>query len=78
MPIFDDVLEAARTLTPTERLRLVDALWQDVSIGEWPLPSAEWMAEVRQRSSDFEQGRTSAKPWNEVRILARQKAGLDE
>lgn len=78
MPVFDEVLDAARTLTPAERIRLVDALWDDASPSEWPLPSEEWIAEAQLRSDDFDRGRTSATPWTEVRVRARRKAGLDE
>jgi putative addiction module component (TIGR02574 family) len=77
MQTFDDVLEAARTLTPTDRMRLVDALWEDIPPTEWPLPSEEWIAEAQRRSVDYDQGRSSATPWNEVRARARHKAGLD-
>ncbi len=77
MPTFRDVLDAARTLTPTERIRLVDALWEDVPPTEWPLPSEEWLAEAQRRSADYDQGLTSATPWTEVQARARQKAGLD-
>ena len=77
MPTFHDVLDAARTLTPTERIRLLDALWEDVPPTEWPLPSEEWIAETQRRSADYDAGRTSATPWTEVQARARQKAGLD-
>ena len=77
MSTFHDVLDAARTLTPTERIRLVDALWEDVPPSEWPLPSEEWIAEAQRRSADYEAGRTSATSWTEVQARARQKAGLD-
>jgi putative addiction module component (TIGR02574 family) len=77
MPVFDEVLKAARTLTPTDRLRLVDALWEDVPPSEWPTPSQEWIAEAQRRSDDYDQGRTTAAPWPEVRTRARQQAGLD-
>lgn len=78
MLVFDEILDAARTLTPADRLRLVDALWDDASPSEWPQPSEEWISEAQRRSDDFDQRRTSASPWTEVRTRARQKAGLDE
>ncbi len=78
MPVFDEILDAARTLTPTDRMRLVDALWEDVSPSEWPLPSEEWIAEAQRRSNAYDRGHASATPWTEVRASARQKAGLDE
>jgi putative addiction module component (TIGR02574 family) len=77
MPVFDDILDAARTLTPTDRMRLVEALWEDVAPSEWPLPSGEWIAEARRRSDEHDQGRTSPAPWSEVRVRARKKACLE-
>lgn len=77
MPTLDDVLDAARTLTPTDRLRLLEALWEDVPPSDWPAPSAEWIAEVQRRSADVDAGRMLATPWQDVRARARRKAGLD-
>jgi putative addiction module component (TIGR02574 family) len=77
MPTFEDVLDAARTLTPTDRIRLVEALWEDVPQSEWPAPSAEWIAEAQRRSEEFDQGRASASTWSEVRERSRRNAGLD-
>jgi putative addiction module component (TIGR02574 family) len=78
MPTFDDVLDAARTLTPTERMQLVEALWEEVPPTEWPVPSEEWIAEVQRRSAEYDQGRASATAWPEVQARARREAGLDE
>lgn len=77
MPTFGDVLDAARSLSPTDRSRLLAALWDDVPPSQWPLPSAEWIAEAERRSADFDQGLMAATPWIEVRSRARKKAGLD-
>ena len=76
MPTRNDVLDAARTLTPTDRMRLVDALWEGVAPAEWPLPSEEWIAEAQRRSADYDEGRTSATAWADVRARARREAGL--
>jgi putative addiction module component (TIGR02574 family) len=77
MPTLYDVLDAARALTPMDRGRLMDALWEDAEPAEWPLPSPEWIAEAQRRSAAFDQGQMSAKPWDEVRVRARQQAGLN-
>ncbi len=77
MPTLDDVLDAARTLTPTDRMRLLDALWEDFPPAEWPLPSEEWIAEAQRRSTDYDEGRMSATAWADVRPRARRRAGLD-
>ena len=77
MTTFDDVLGAAQDLPPTERIRLVHALWDTVPPEEWPLPSKEWIEEAQRRSAEYDAGRLTAAPWPEVRDRARRKAGLD-
>jgi len=39
MSVFNEVLDAARTLTPTDRMRLVAVLWDEIPPGEWPQPT---------------------------------------
>lgn len=77
MPAFHEILDAARTLTASDRMRLVEALWQDASPADWLPPSDEWIAEAQRRSVEYDQGRMSAATWAEVRERARQKAGLN-
>jgi putative addiction module component (TIGR02574 family) len=77
MTNFDDVLGAARALPVADRLRLIDALWEDVPPAAWPVPSEEWIAEAQRRSAEYDAGRMSAAPWAEVHERARRKAGLD-
>lgn len=77
MLAFDEILDAARTLTPIDRMRLVDALWADVPPAEWPLPSAEWVAEAQRRSDEYDRGCASAARWADVRARARKQGGLD-
>lgn len=78
MATFGDVLDAARALTPADRMRLVDALWESTPPAEWPIPSAEWIAEAQRRSAAYDAGRASAAPWADVRARARRKANLDD
>jgi putative addiction module component (TIGR02574 family) len=77
MPNFQDVLDAARTLQAPDRIRLAEALWEDVPPSDWPLPSEEWIAEAQRRSAQYDADPASASPWPEVRARARRKAGLD-
>jgi putative addiction module component (TIGR02574 family) len=77
MPTFDDVFGAAEALTPSDRIRLVQALWDTIPLDQWPVPSGEWIAEAQQRSAELDAGRMTASPWSEVRDRARHKAGLD-
>ena len=78
MSRFEDVLSAASALTPEERFRLIDALWEDSPPAEWPHPSKEWIAEAQRRSTLYDEGRMSASPWTDVRARARRKAGMNE
>jgi len=78
MTRFEDVLGAAFGLTPADRLRLVDELWNQSAPGEWPMPNDEWIAEAQRRSSEYDQGHMPASSWPEVQSRARGKAGLNE
>jgi putative addiction module component (TIGR02574 family) len=78
MTTFDDILGAAQHLAPSDRIRLVQTLWETISPEEWPVPSHEWINEAQRRSAEYEAGRLTATPWPEVRARARRKAGLDE
>lgn len=77
MRSYQKVLDAARKLAGPDRLRLVEALWEDVPTGDWPLPTDEWIAEAQRRSEQFDRGKASAAPWPEVRDRARRAAGLE-
>lgn len=78
MSTFQEILAAARSLSAADRIRLVDAMWEDVSPADWPVPTSEWIAEAGHRSDEYDAGRMTAAPWPEVRERARRKAGLDE
>ena len=78
MTTFDDVLGAAQDLAPTDRIRLIHALWETVPPEEWPAPTDAWIEEAQRRSAEYDAGRMTASPWPEVRTRARRKAGLDE
>ena len=42
-----EIIEAARALSPAERLQLLDAMWDAEHPEAWPALSPEWLAEVR-------------------------------
>ena len=74
---LQEIIDAARTLSPAERLWLVDAVWDDEHPENWPALSPEWLAEVQRRSAEFDAGRMKASPWEDVQARVRRKAGLD-
>ena len=77
MASYSDVLDAVRALAPEDRLRLVDALWDDLEPADWPMPDVAWIQEAQRRSDAFDRGQMSAAPWSEVRDRARKQSGLD-
>ena len=77
MDAYDDVLGAAQGLPPTDRIRLIHALWDTVPQEDWPVPSEAWVEEAERRSTEFDAGRLTASPWSEVRARTRRTTGLD-
>lgn len=76
---YDSVLIAANQLPATERLRLIDALWDTVPADtELPL-SDEWLAEIERRVEAIDSGRESTLPWTQIRdeALARLRRGQE-
>jgi putative addiction module component (TIGR02574 family) len=69
---------ASPTASPADRLRLVDAVWQDDHPETWPALDPEWLAEIRRRSAEFDAGRMTASPGEDVQARVRRKAGLDD
>ena len=76
MATFTDVFDAAQALPAPDRLRLIEALWDNFPPSEWPSPSKEWIAEAQRRSDQYDAGVMSASPWSDVCARARQRAGV--
>jgi len=75
---YQEILAAAQALSADDRFRLVDELWEKTPPVDWPVPSAEWLAEVQRRSAAYEAGQMTAATWEDVRVRARRAAGLNE
>lgn len=70
---YDAVLSAANQLPPSERMRLINALWETVPPdADLPL-SDEWLAEIESRLEAVDSGAEPTVPWTQVRdeALAR-------
>ncbi len=69
---FNSILDAARRLSGTEQLLLIDALREDVSSADADL-HPDWEAELNKRIAAIESGSVKAIPWESVReqILGR-------
>ena len=72
---FDSVLKDATLLSTSERMRLINALWDSVpEDAELPL-SAEWEAELERRVTAIEQGTAKTTSWDVVRATALGRIG---
>ena len=60
--------ESIRDLSPTERMRLIELLWESFVEDPSALPvTDEQRVEVRRRLEEHERDPNSAKPWSQVR-----------
>ena len=71
-----EIIQAARALSLTERLQLLDVMRDAEHPDAWPALSPEWLAEVQNRSAAFDAGRMNASPWQDVQARVRRSAGL--
>ncbi len=80
MSDYDSVLTAAQQLPESERLRLINALWDSVPPeADVPL-SDEWVHEIDTRVAELKSGRATTVPWSDIRdaALARVRDGKDD
>jgi putative addiction module component (TIGR02574 family) len=77
MMTFNEVFDAAQALPASDRIRLMEALWEAVPESDWPPPNEEWIAESQRRSAEYGAGASTVSSWPEVKERARRKAGLD-
>jgi putative addiction module component (TIGR02574 family) len=75
MADFDSVLSGAQGLSPEDRLRLIDALWDmvppDANI---PLHD-EWAPELERRIAAIEAGSATTVSWTQIRSEALARIG---
>jgi putative addiction module component (TIGR02574 family) len=69
-----ELLEAARSLTPAERIELADELMDSVEYGEPdPVLGPTWMAEFRRRIDDIDSGKVELVNHAETIRIARAR-----
>lgn len=74
MAKFDDVLNAARTLSDQEKHELLAILYQETQAEEDEL-SPEWQAEIDRRWKEIEDGTAKLYSWEEVKEEIFQRFG---
>jgi putative addiction module component (TIGR02574 family) len=77
MTDYTAVLSAAQQLPETERVRLIDALWETVSLKTEAPFSEDWLREIDRRAAELDAGTARTIPWSEIReeALARLRHG---
>ena len=68
---FDELFDAALTLSESERAQLVELLAATVGASRSLHPA--WSAEFRRRAAEVESGQVKPIPWDEVRREARAR-----
>jgi putative addiction module component (TIGR02574 family) len=74
----DDAYLAAQALAPLQKLELISRLWEDVRESGQFRPSDHDLALIKQRWADYEAGRDTAVPWEQVRDEVRRKIASHE
>ena len=63
-------------LSPADKLKLVEALWDDLAATPSDVPIHEWqMEEVARRKANLTQNPSSGLSWDEVKRRIRRKYG---
>ena len=76
MPSYETILTDASRLPVVDRIHLIEALWDTLPADTPPPLSDEWIAEIQQRSAEYDSGSVPTIPWEQVRAEALHRAGL--
>ena len=67
-----NLLAEALKLSPSDRLQLIEALWDTLSEADIPV-TAEDRALLDERLADLEQNPSAQSPWSDVRARLEQR-----
>ena len=71
----EQVLEAAMTLSESERMELAAVLWESVEEGRGPQLSPEWRAEIARRIAEIDSGQVQLLSEEEVNARLTERYG---
>ncbi len=70
----EEVRIEAESLNLSEKIRLVESLWDSIAANNSQLPMAKWQEEeLDKRYRDYKQGQVELHPWNDVHTEFREK-----
>ncbi len=75
---YESLLADASRLPPTERIQLIEALWDTVPADSLPPLGDEWLAEIERRTAEYDSGVAQTVPWEQIRADALRRAGVNE
>ena len=75
MLTYEAVLGHAVRLPVVERIQLIESLWDTLSADPLPAFSEEWLAELRQRSAEYDAGAVETISWDQIKSDALRRAG---
>jgi putative addiction module component (TIGR02574 family) len=78
MPDYETLLADASCLPVSDRLQLIEAIWDTVPADSLPPLTDEWLTEIQRRSSEYESGSVQTVPWEQVRADALRRAAIVE
>jgi putative addiction module component (TIGR02574 family) len=73
---YESVLADASRLPVPDRLQLIETLWETLPADFLPPLSEEWLAEVQQRSAQYDSGNVQGMPWTKIKADALRRAGI--
>ena len=75
MPTYETLLADVTRLPVSDRLQLIDAIWDTLPADSLPPLSDQWMAEIERRSAEYDFGGAETVPWERVKAEALRRAG---
>jgi len=76
MPTIESVLADAARLPITDRMQLIDAIWDTLPADSLPPLSDEWMGEIQRRSAEHDAGAAETVSWEQIRAEALRRIGV--
>jgi putative addiction module component (TIGR02574 family) len=78
MSSYETLLADASRLPVTDRIQLIEALWDTLPTHDLPPLTDEWIAEIQRRSAEYDSGLVQTVPWEQIRGDALRRAGVTQ
>lgn len=75
---YERLLADASRLPVSDRIQLIEALWDTLPADCLPRLTHEWIAEIQRRSAEYDSGSVQTVPWEQIRADALRRAGVTD